>query len=99
MNNVELKAELRDLPLARTICRVIGAHFILAFEQTDNYYRIPSGKLKKREYYREVETNRPAMLAGGDGVVAVRGGVLFDPSAPPPARAKGRSVSERPPGL
>jgi adenylate cyclase, class 2 len=49
MNNVEIKAELRDLPLARSICRAIGATFILAFDQTDTYFRVPSGKLKKRE--------------------------------------------------
>ncbi len=49
MQNIELKAELRDLPLARTIARGIGATFILAFDQTDTYYRVPSGKLKKRE--------------------------------------------------
>jgi adenylate cyclase, class 2 len=49
MQNVELKVELRDLPLARSIARAIGAAFILDFTQTDTYYRIPSGKLKKRE--------------------------------------------------
>jgi adenylate cyclase class IV len=49
MNNVELKAELRDLPVARATCRAIGASFILAFDQTDTYYRVPHGRLKKRE--------------------------------------------------
>jgi Adenylate cyclase, class 2 (thermophilic) len=49
MQNIELKAELRDLPLARTIARGIGATYILTFDQTDTYYRIPRGKLKKRE--------------------------------------------------
>jgi adenylate cyclase class IV len=49
MNNVELKAELRDLAIARATCRAIGASFILAFEQTDTYFRIPHGRLKKRE--------------------------------------------------
>ncbi|HYE61112.1 MAG TPA: class IV adenylate cyclase [Phycisphaerales bacterium] len=49
MNNVELKAELRDLPLARLIAKAVGATFILSFDQTDTYYRVPSGKLKKRE--------------------------------------------------
>jgi adenylate cyclase class IV len=49
MNNVEIKAELRDLPLARSICRAVGAALILAFDQVDTYYRVPSGKLKKRE--------------------------------------------------
>lgn len=74
--------------------------FFLALPKVYCYAIIgPDGKLKKREYYREVDSNRPAMLAGGDGVVVVRGGQLFDPSAPPPVRAKGRSVSDRPPGL
>jgi adenylate cyclase class IV len=49
MNNVELKAELRDLPIARATCKAIGASFILAFDQTDTYFRIPHGRLKKRE--------------------------------------------------
>src|SRR5882724_7615393 len=49
MNNVELKAELRDLPIARATCRAIGASFILAFDQSDTYFRIPHGRLKKRE--------------------------------------------------
>lgn len=49
MNNVELKAELRDLPLARLIAKAVGATFILTLDQVDTYYRIASGKLKKRE--------------------------------------------------
>jgi adenylate cyclase, class 2 len=49
MHNIELKAELRDLPLARTICKSEGATFILSFEQTDTYFRIPRGRLKRRE--------------------------------------------------
>jgi adenylate cyclase class IV len=49
MHNVELKAELRDIALARAICRSIGASFILDFDQTDTYYRIPHGRLKRRE--------------------------------------------------
>lgn len=59
----------------------------------------PDGKLKKREYYKELEGNRPAMTSTGEGVVAVAGGQFFDPSAPPPKQGSGRSVSERPPGL
>jgi adenylate cyclase class IV len=49
MLNVEFKAELRDLALARTICRAIRATHIATLRQTDTYYRIPSGRLKKRE--------------------------------------------------
>lgn len=74
--------------------------FFLALPKVYCYAKIgPDGKLKKREYYKEVEGNRPAMLAGGDGTVTLRGGEFFDPSAPPPAKSKGRNVSERPPGL
>jgi adenylate cyclase class IV len=49
MHNIEFKAELRDLDLARTICRAIGAAAISSFEQTDTYYRLPAGRFKKRE--------------------------------------------------
>jgi adenylate cyclase, class 2 len=49
MQNVEYKAELRDLPLARTIAASIGAIKVDTLEQTDTYYRVPDSKLKKRE--------------------------------------------------
>jgi adenylate cyclase class IV len=49
MHNVEFKAELRDLALAKTVCSALNATFIGTLEQTDTYYRIPSGRLKKRE--------------------------------------------------
>lgn len=49
MHNIEYKAELRDLTLARSIARAHGATFIDAVEQTDTYFRIPTGRLKKRE--------------------------------------------------
>ncbi|MBL8963283.1 MAG: class IV adenylate cyclase [Phycisphaeraceae bacterium] len=49
MHNVEFKAELRDLPLARSIAKAHGAAFIDAVEQTDTYFRVPAGRLKKRE--------------------------------------------------
>ncbi len=49
MHNVELKAELRDVDMARAVCRSIGASHIMTFEQTDTYYRIPQGRLKRRE--------------------------------------------------
>lgn len=49
MHNVEFKAELRDLTLARAICAALGASKILDFDQTDTYFRVPSGRLKRRE--------------------------------------------------
>lgn len=49
MLNVEFKAELRDLALARTICRAIRATHIANLRQVDTYYRVPQGRLKKRE--------------------------------------------------
>lgn len=49
MQNVEFKAELRDLPLARSVCRALRATSIATLEQTDTYYRVPNGRLKKRE--------------------------------------------------
>jgi len=49
MHNVEYKAELRDLPLARVLCAALGARKILDFDQVDTYFRVASGRLKKRE--------------------------------------------------
>ncbi len=49
MHNVEFKAELRDYDLAQTICRALGATEALVMEQTDTYYKVPSGRLKRRE--------------------------------------------------
>lgn len=49
MQNVECKAELQDLPLARTIAASIGALTVETLVQTDTYYRVPDAKLKKRE--------------------------------------------------
>jgi adenylate cyclase, class 2 len=49
MQNVEFKAELKDLSLARTICAALGASHIADLRQTDTYYRLPDARLKKRE--------------------------------------------------
>jgi adenylate cyclase class IV len=49
MQNVEFKAEVRDLALARTIAGGLGAVFVEVLEQTDTYFRVPDGKLKRRE--------------------------------------------------
>ncbi|QOJ16101.1 MAG: class IV adenylate cyclase [Phycisphaeraceae bacterium] len=49
MQNVEFKAELRDPELARAQCRLIGAGLVGTFRQQDTYYRMPDGRLKKRE--------------------------------------------------
>ena len=48
MQNVEFKAELRDLEVARSQCRALGAGFVRVLDQTDTYFRIPDGRLKKR---------------------------------------------------
>ncbi|MFI4897546.1 MAG: CYTH domain-containing protein [Phycisphaerales bacterium JB059] len=49
MHNVEFKAELKDTPLARAIARAIGATHTETLDQTDTYFRVPHGRLKKRE--------------------------------------------------
>jgi adenylate cyclase, class 2 len=53
MNNLEFKAELRDLPVARSICRSLHAAWIAEVQQVDTYYRVPTGRLKKREQFGE----------------------------------------------
>ncbi len=49
MRNVEFKAELRDSDLARSICARLGARHVVTMRQTDTYYRVANGRLKKRE--------------------------------------------------
>lgn len=49
MRNIELKLELRDPALARTICRAVGARPIATLVQTDTYFNVADGRLKKRE--------------------------------------------------
>jgi len=67
MHNVELKAELRDPVLARGILRSLGAVFVLTLQQTDTYFRVATGRLKRREtegepveYIRYERTDRAA---------------------------------------
>lgn len=49
MQNVELKAELRDPLIAREVCAQLGGSLVGTMKQTDTYYRITAGRLKKRE--------------------------------------------------
>ncbi|MBL4698926.1 MAG: CYTH domain-containing protein [Phycisphaerales bacterium] len=48
MKNLEFKAELRDPNLARLICKQIKASKIVKLRQTDVYYNVARGRLKKR---------------------------------------------------
>ena len=49
MHNIEFKAELRDTAAARRQCRLLGATRIGLLRQTDTYYRLAEGRLKRRE--------------------------------------------------
>ena len=49
MHNVEYKAELRDADLARSIARQLGATHAGNLRQVDTYYKVASGRLKRRE--------------------------------------------------
>lgn len=49
MRNIEFKAELRDPELARAIAKEIGASLIVRAQQTDTYYNVTTGRVKKRE--------------------------------------------------
>ncbi|MEM7230423.1 MAG: class IV adenylate cyclase [Planctomycetota bacterium] len=49
MQNVEYKAELRDLESARQHCRIVGFERIGVLRQTDTYFRMTHGRLKRRE--------------------------------------------------
>ncbi len=70
MHNIEFKAELRDPVVARRQCRLLGAERIGVVQQTDTYYRLHDGRLKKRDapgeptewiYYHRRDVVRPRM--------------------------------------
>ena len=49
MQNLEFKAELREPDLARAALRRLGAAAVGTVRQRDTYYRVSSGRLKRRE--------------------------------------------------
>ena len=55
MQSLDMKAELRDPAIARAICEKLGAAHAERVEQTDEYYRIPDARLKKRTTNEGVE--------------------------------------------
>jgi hypothetical protein len=57
------------------------------------------GKLAKREYFKEIDTNRPRLAVDNTQNIAVQGGEPYDPAAPVVTRPAGRSIKQRPPGL
>ncbi|MGQ0626486.1 MAG: class IV adenylate cyclase, partial [Phycisphaerales bacterium] len=58
VQNVEFKAELRDLELARAIAHRAGARPVHRMWQTDTYYKLADGRLKRREIEIEGESNQ-----------------------------------------
>lgn len=48
MKNIEFKSELRNIDLARAICFVVNARRVGVLLQTDEYYEVPEGRLKRR---------------------------------------------------
>lgn len=70
MHNIEFKAELRDPIAARHQCKVLGAQLIGKLRQTDSYFRLAEGRLKRREapgepiewiYYHRKDGVRPRL--------------------------------------
>lgn len=49
MRNIEYKAELRDPTLARSICRSLKAVHEGVLRQTDTYFKVADGRLKRRD--------------------------------------------------
>lgn len=48
MKNIEYKAEMRDIELARATARLLGARAAAVLLQTDEYVAVPEGRLKRR---------------------------------------------------
>lgn len=70
MHNIEFKAELRNPSAARQQCKVLGATRMGLLRQTDTYFRLADGRLKRREapgeptewiFYHRRDIVRPRM--------------------------------------
>jgi predicted adenylyl cyclase CyaB len=70
MQNIEFKAELRDVEAARRQCAVLGARRLGILKQTDTYYKLTDGRLKRRQapgeptewvFYHRLDRARPKM--------------------------------------
>ncbi len=59
----------------------------------------PDGKRKSIQYLKDTPPNHPMLFLTASNDVVLRGGQEFDPNAKAPEANKGRSISERPPGL
>lgn len=49
MQSLDFKAELREPDIARALCKQVGAVRVAEIDSTETYFRIPNGRLKKRE--------------------------------------------------
>jgi adenylate cyclase, class 2 len=49
MQNIDFKAELRDPIAAEAQCKQLQAKYIGLLKQTDTYFKLPEGRLKRRE--------------------------------------------------
>jgi len=49
MQNIEFKCELLDIGAAQVQCQMLGAECVGRLEQTDTYFKLPDGRLKRRE--------------------------------------------------
>ncbi len=70
MQNIEFKAELRDMFAARVQCELLKARHVGRLRQADTYFRMPDGRLKKRQtigertqwiFYHRAERTRPKL--------------------------------------
>ena len=70
MQNIDFKAELRDPEAARAQCVLLGATMLGELHQTDTYFKMPDGRLKKREapgeptewiFYHRENNSRPRL--------------------------------------
>lgn len=53
MQSVEYKCELRDPVLAQAVCKRLGGVRAAICRQVDTYFRVPDGRLKRREVSSE----------------------------------------------
>ena len=84
-----------------TLDRFNQLHVMFMTNRENYTYAViqPDGKPKSVKVIKDMKDNHPQLFLSAANDVVLKGGEAVDPNAPKPVPVKGRSISERPPGL
>ena len=84
-----------------TLDRYNNLHALFMTNRENYTYAViqPDGKPKSIRIIKDQKESHPQLFLSAANDVVLKGGEVVDPNAPKPVAPKGRSISERPPGL